>query len=233
MWLVHTCLSFGERVIKTCTIIRSATGKWYASFSCDEVEPEPLPASDEEVGIDVGLMTFAYLSTGEQIENPRFFREEEQALARAQRRLSKARKGTQKRKKRRKVVARIHERIKNRRQNFIQQQVSWLISRFGFIAVEAVVVHNMVKNPRLSKSIADAAWSMFFTHLILKAEEAARRVVKVAPAYTSQTCSVCGHKQKMPLSVRVYDCEACETVSHRDQNASRTILGLGRQAPAS
>jgi putative transposase len=217
-------------VIKTCTIVRSSTGKWYVSISCDEVEPEPPPESDEEVGIDVGLKTFAYLSTGEQIENPRFFRKEEQALTRAQRRLSKAGEGTRKRKKRRKVVARIHERIKNRRQNFIQQQVAWLIKRFGFIAVEALTVRNMVKNPRLSKSIADAAWSMFFTHLILKAEEAARCVVKVPPAYTSQTCSVCGHKQNMPLSVRVYDCEACETVLHRDQNASRTILGLGRQA---
>ncbi len=200
------------------------------SFSCDEVEPEPLPKSDEEVGVDVGLKTFAYLSTNEHIEYPRFFHEEEQALARAQRRLSKAGKGTKKRNKRRKVVARIHERIKNRRQNFIQQQVNWLIKRFGFIAMEALAVRNMVKNPRLSKSSADAAWSMFFTHLILKAEEAARCEVKVPPAYTSQTCSVCGHKQKMPLSVRVYDCEACETVLHRDHNASRTILGLGRQA---
>lgn len=178
-------------VIKTCTISRSATGKWYVSFSCDE----------------------------------------EQALARAQCRLSTAEKGTYKRKKRRKVVARIHERIKNRRRNFIHQQVAWLISRFGLIAVEALVVRNMVKNPRLSKSISDAAWSMFFTHLILKAEEAARCVVKVPPAYTSQTCSVCGHKQNMPLSVRVYECEACDTVLHRDHNASLTILGLGRQAP--
>src|SRR5258708_25906626 len=84
-------------VIKTCTISRSATGKWYVSFSCDEVEPEPLPESEEEVGIDVGLKTFAYLSTSEQIEHPHFFREEEQALARAQRRLSKAGKGTKKR----------------------------------------------------------------------------------------------------------------------------------------
>jgi putative transposase len=217
-------------VIKTCSIIRSSTGKWYVSFSCEEIGPEPLPESDEEVGIDVGLKTFAYLSTGEQIENPRFFRQEEQALARAQRRLSQAGNDTKRRKKRRKVVARIHERIKNRRQNFIRQQVACLIKRFGFIAVEALTVRNMVKNPRLSKSIADAAWSMFFTHLILKAEEAARCVVKVPPAYTSQTCSVCGHKQNMPLSVRVYDCAACETVLHRDWNASLTILGLGRQA---
>jgi putative transposase len=217
-------------VIKTCTITRSATGKWHVSFSCDEVELVPLEDSEEEVGIDVGLHTFAYLSTGEHIDNPRFFREDEQALARAQRRLSKVEQSTIKRKKRRKVIARIHERIKNRRQNFIRQHIAWLIKRFGFVAVEALVVRNMVKNPKLAKSIADASWSMFFSQLIGKAEEAGREVVRVNPAYTSQTCSVCGYRQNMPLSVRVYECKQCETVMHRDHNASCTILGLGRQA---
>ena len=80
------------------------------------------------------------------------------------------------------------------------------------------------RNPRLAKSIADAAWSAFFTHLVWKAEEAARLVVKVNPAYTSQTCSACGHIQDMPLSVRVYECSACSLLLDRDHNASRTIL---------
>jgi putative transposase len=86
------------------------------------------------------------------------------------------------------------------------------------------VVRNMVQNPKLAKSIADAAWSAFFTQLLLKAEEAARQVVKVNPAYTSQTCSACGHRQEMPLSVRVYECSNCGLVMDRDHNASRTIL---------
>jgi putative transposase len=88
--------------------------------------------------------------------------------------LSKAASNTREKKKRRKVVARIHERISNRRQNFIQQQVALLVKRFGLIAVEALVVRNLVQNPKLAKSIADAAWSAFFTQLVLKAEEAAR-----------------------------------------------------------
>ena len=105
-----------------------------------------------------------------------------------------------------------------------------LVARFGFIAVEALVVRNLVKNPRLSKSIADASWSMFFTRLVVKAEEAGRHVVKVDPAYTSQTCSACRHRQPMPLSVRVYECPQCGLVIHRDHNGSLNILADARQA---
>ena len=211
-------------IVKTATITQSATGKWYVSFSCDEVEPDILPPSELQAGIDVGLSTFAYLSTGEQIENPRFFRVEEKSLARVQRRLSKSKKGTKEHAKRRKVVARVHERIGWRRENFVQQETRKLINRYGLIAVEALVVRNMIKNPRLAKSISDAAWSSFFTHLFSKAEEAARTVVRVQPAYTSQTCSGCGCCQEILLSVRVYECPHCGLSMDRDHNASVNIL---------
>ncbi len=209
---------------KTAIVNRTPTGKWFVSITCEEIEPEQVPASSEQVGIDVGLKTFAYLSTGEQIDNPRFFREEEHALAKAQRRLSQEKKGTKERAERRKVVARVHERVVWRRENFINQQVAWLIKRFELIAVEALVVRNMVKNPKVAKSIADAAWSMFFALLLSKAEEAGRTVVQVNPAYTSQTCSACGHRQEMPLSVRVYECPVCGLVLDRDHNGSKNIL---------
>jgi putative transposase len=173
---------------------------------------------------------FAYLSTGEEITNPRFFRTEEAALARAGRKLSKASKGSKQQTQKRKVVARIHERISNRRKNFIEQEVNKLVKRFGFIAMEALVVRNMIKNPKLAKSIADASWSMFFTRMLAKAEEAGRQVVRVNPAYTSQTCSACGHCQPMPLSVRVYECPQCGLVIHRDHNGSLNILADGLQA---
>lgn len=182
------------------------------------------------VGIDVGLKTFAYLSTGEGIANPRFFRTEEAALAGAERQLAKAPKGSKERARKRKVVARIHERIANRRKTFIEQEVSKLIERFGFLAVEALVVRNLVKNPKLAKSIADASWSMFFSHLLDKAEEAGRVVVRVDPAYTSQTCSACGHRQPLPLSVRVYECPQCGLVIHRDHNGSLNILAVALEA---
>ncbi len=219
---------------RTAIIKRTPTGKWFVTISVEmreeQVASKRLPASEAGVGIDVGLKSFAYLSTGEEIANPRFFRREEAALARAQRKLSKAPKGSKQRARKRKVVARIHERIGNRRKNFLEQEVGKLIKRFGLLAVEALVVRNLLKNPKLAKSIADVSWSMFFTHLQAKAEEAGRQVVRVNPAYTSQTCSACGHCQPMPLSVRVYECPYCGLVIHRDHNGSLNILSDALQA---
>ncbi|WP_052568173.1 RNA-guided endonuclease InsQ/TnpB family protein [Ktedonobacter racemifer] len=219
---------------KTAIVKRTPTGKWFVSITVElranDLQASRLPHTSEPVGIDVGLKTFAYLSTGEAIANPRFFREDETKLARAGRKLARAPKGTKERAHKRKVVARTHERIANRRKNFIEQEVSKLIARFGFLAVEALVVRNMVKNPNLAKSIADASWSMFFTRLQAKAEEAGRQVVRVNPAYTSQTCSACGHRQPMPLSVRVYECPQCGLVIHRDHNGSLNILEDGLHA---
>jgi putative transposase len=212
--------------IKTCTIRRSSTGKWYVCFSV-ECEPERLPECSEQVGIDVGLKTFATLSNEEEIENPRFFRKEEKALAKVQRKHSKLTKGTLERRKHRKAVARVHERVAWRREDFTHQQSRQIVDRFGLICVEDLTINRMVHNHCLAKSIADAAWSAFFLQLSCKAEEAGRRFVKVNPAYTSQTCSRCGHRQKMPLSNRVYHCPCCLLSIDRDLNASLNILAVG------
>lgn len=212
--------------IKTLTIHKSSTGKWYASFSV-ECEPERLPDNPSQVGIDVGLKTFATLSDGTEIANPRFFRKEEKALAKVQRKHSKLTKGTPERRKHRKAVARVHERISFRRQNFTHQTSRVIVDSYGFIAVENLHVNRMLHNHCLAKSISDAAWSAFFDQLSHKAEEAGRTFVKVNPAYTSQTCSRCNHRQKMPLSERVYECSCCGLVIDRDLNASKNILAVG------
>lgn len=214
--------------VKTLTIHKSSTGKWYASFSC-EVEPERLPENPDAVGIDVGLKTFATISDGQEIENPRFFRAEEKALAKVQRKHSKLAKGTPERRKHRKVVARVHERIAWRRKNFTHQQSRKIVNQFGLICVEDLSVNRMVHTHCLAKSISDAAWSAFFDQLAAKAEEAGRELIKVNPAYTSQTCSRCGHRQKMPLSERTYHCPCCLLVIDRDLNAALNILALGLQ----
>jgi putative transposase len=135
-----------EGTVKTCCIRRTSTGKWFVTVSCD-VPDQPAPAAPEgAVGIDVGLASFATLSTGEQIANPRFFRRDEQALAKVQRRLNKEAKGTAARRKRRKVVARVHERIANRRKDFAHQHSRKIVNRFGAIAVEDLSVNRMVHN---------------------------------------------------------------------------------------
>ncbi len=147
-------------------------------------------------------------------------------------------------------MARIHERIRWRRENFVQQEARSIVNRFGLIAVEALVIRNMVKRPKprqdeatgqylpngasrragLNTSIADAAWSAFFGALLSKVEETGRTVIKVPPAYTTQTCYDCGQTQEMPLSVRVYTCENCGVRRNRDHNASLNILqtAIGR-----
>ena len=215
--------------VKTCTIRRSSTGKWYVSFSV-ECEPLRLPETPTQVGIDVGLKTFATLSNEEEIGNPRFFRKEEKALARVQRKHSKLAKGTPQRRKHRKVVARVHERIALRRDNFTHQESRQIIDRFGVICVEDLPVNRMTHNHCLAKSIADASWSAFFGQLSNKAEEAGRQFVKVNPASTSQTCSQCGHRQKMPLDIRIFACPCCHVQLDRDLNASLNILRLGLQS---
>lgn len=223
--------------IKTLTIRRSSTCKWYASFSV-KYEPERLPECEAQVGIDVGLKTFATLSDGTEIENPRFFRKEEQALAKVQRAHSKLAKGSPERRKHRKAVARVHERIAFRRENFTHQESRKLVNCYDIIAVEDLNVNRMLHNHCLAKSIADASWSAFFAQLDAKAEEAGRQFVKVNPAYTSQTCSQCGHRQKMPLSERIFACPCCHAHLDRDLNAALNIcavglhsLGLSLEAP--
>ncbi|HEU4781918.1 MAG TPA: transposase [Ktedonobacterales bacterium] len=225
-----------EGTPKTATISRSSTDKWYVCFSCECAQPSPLPEAGQQVGIDVGLKTFATLSTGQEITNPRFFRAEEKALAKAQRRLSKEEKGTPERAKRRKVVARVHERTRWRRGDFAHQHSRWIVNVFDLIAVEDLSVNRMTHNHCLAKSIQDATWSQFADLLAYKAAWAGRRYVAVNPAYTSQDCSQCGHRQPLSLSDlahRTYTCPCCGIVVNRDFNASLNILRLGQQSLAS
>lgn len=228
-----------EGTIKTATVRKSATGKWYACFSCEVSEAtEPLPESIESVGVDVGLKDIIATSDGESVQAPMFLRKEEKELARTQRRLSEAPKGSRERAKRRKIVAKVHERINNKRSNFAHQQSRRLVNRYGFIAVEDLCVNRMNKNHCLAKSIMDAAWTDLTGKLTYKAEWAGRTVVRVNPAYTTQDCSSCGHRQLMPLSKRMYDCPNCGLSVDRDTNAAKNILRLGlqsqeRQAPRS
>ena len=211
-----------EGTPKTATVRRQA-GKWFVCIAC-EVSPEPLPTTHEAIGIDVGLKTFAALSDGTFIENPRFFRRDENALAKAQRKLAKQKRGSRARRKARKVVARIHERVRNRRHDFCHQNARRLVNRFGVIAVEKLNVRGMVRNGHIAKSISDAAWSQFRECLTQKAESAAREVHAVDPAHTSQDCHQCGHRAKKTLSERWHLCPMCGASLDRDTNAAINIL---------
>lgn len=220
-----------EGQVKTCAIRRTSTGKWFACLSA-VVEAKPLPSSAEAVGIDAGLSVFAVLSNEDKIGSPHFFRREETELARVQRKLSASPKRSKERKKRRKIAARVHERIANKRHNFVHQESRKTVNEFGVICVEDLMISNMLKNHCFAKSIADAAWSMFFQCLAYKAEDAGRRFVKVDPRHTSQDCHKCGHRRTdLRLSDRIYRCAnpKCLLIIDRDLNASLNILALGLQ----
>lgn len=216
-----------EGTIKTVTVRRSAMGKWFGCFSVEKEPPHRADGPDAAVGIDVGLEKFATLSTGEEIPNPRFFRRDEKDLARAQRKLSKAEKGTPERAKRRKVVARIHERITNRRKNVAHQISRKLVNTFGTIVFEDLSITRMLKNHCLAKSIADAAWNQLITYTRYKAEEAGSVWLQIDPRGTSQRCSRCKTTVKKGLAVRVHQCPVCGLEIDRDLNAAINILAVG------
>jgi putative transposase len=218
-----------EGKIKTLTITRTATGKWFACFAV-EVEHESLPDNQNAVGIDMGITNFATLSTGEVVDNPKFFRSEEKRLAKAQKKLSAAKKGSPERAKRRKVAAHIHERIANKRRDFAHKESRKLVNRFGVIIFENLNIRGMVKNHRLAKSISDAAWNQLIQYTAYKAECAGRCVRQVNPRNTSKICSRCGEIVEKDLSVRVHDCSSCGLVLDRDHNAAINILALGLQS---
>jgi putative transposase len=217
-----------EGKVKTYTIRRTATGKWFACFSC-EVEARPLTATNESTGVDAGLKSLLTLSSGEEIAAPKFFRQEEKALAKEQRKLSALPKGSRERKKQCQRVARVHERITNKRTNYAHLVSHWLVMLYGIIIFESLAIKNMVKNHCLAKSITDAAWNQIVMFTTYKAENTGRQVIMVNPAYTSQSCSACGKRQAMPLSERVYNC-ICGLKIDRDHNAALNILALGLQS---
>ena len=220
-----------EGKIKTCTIRRMPTGKWFACFSVDMGVIVLPPWKDGSVvGVDVGLESFATLSNGRKIANPRFFREEEGELARVQRKLSKAPKGTPERKKALKVVELVHERIADRRTDFANKVSRQLVDRYGVIVFEDLNIKGMMENHNLAKSIGDVAWNMLVKATENKAAYAGSKVVLVDPRQTSQMCSRCGLIVKKDLSERVHSCPECGLSMDRDLNAAINILRLGMQS---
>jgi putative transposase len=234
-----------EGTPKTVTISKEADG-WYASFSCADVPTQPLPETGRETGIDVGLKVFLVTADGKMVENPRPYRKAEKALAKAQQRVAKRKKGSNRRKKAVKVLAKQHQHVQRQRADHHHKTALALLRTYDTIYLEDLRVANLVRNHHLAKSISDAGWAAFRTLLEAKAACAGRQVVAVPPAYTSQDCSGCGERVKKSLSVRTHSCPFCGLVLDRDENAARNIqwrgqalrglaelpAGMNREAPA-
>ncbi len=213
---------------KTVTISKEADG-WYVAVSCAEVPTHPLPETGQETGIDLGLESFATLADGTMIHNPRCYRRAEQYLAKCQRRISRRKKGSTRRRKAVCWLAKAHQTVRRQRQDFHHKAALSLVRQYDTIYHEDLQVRNMVKNPHLAKSISDAGWSAFLAILSFKAANARRTVVAVNPAFTSQSCSGCGMIVQKGLSVRWHSCPECGTSLHRDHNAALNIQWRGQR----
>ena len=214
--------------IKTLSIKRE-NGNWYACFSC-VVAPEPLAVLSNSTGIDVGLETFATLSNGGKIANPRWYRTAERRLRRAQRKVARRTKGTNRRRKAVALLAQVHKDIFNKRNDFQHKESRKLVQQYGTIFVEDLNIKGLSRG-LLAKSVHDSSWASFLDKISYKAENAGRRFVQVDPRGTSQRC-ICGAENPKKLSDREHVCVACGLVTTRDHASALEIqrLGLSLQA---
>jgi putative transposase len=215
-----------EGRVKTLTVTRSRTGKWYAVFSC-EVEAKPIQNRLPAVGVDLGLNSLLALSDGTLIEAPRSYRNAESRLRRVQRSLSRKRRGSRNREKARLRVASACERVANRRRDYSYKTARSIVDRYERVYVEDLKIANMVKDRRLGKSIGDAGWGMLRNALTYMAKMSEGVTAFVNPRDTSQLCSGCGERVEKDLAVRVHVCPYCGLVLDRDVNAARNILRKG------
>lgn len=214
--------------ITSCTLIKSASGKFYVSFVHSSLKNEK-EKTGESIGIDLGLSHFIIDSQGNKIENPRFYRKYENKLKILQRHLSKKVKGSNRYLKCKKKIALLHEKISNRRTNFLHNTVNSIIDSYDKIYIEDLSIKNMVKNRKLSKSISDASWSKFISILEYKSNWYGKELYKINRYFaSSKTCSECGYQiDKLDLSIREWTCLACDTCHDRDINAAKNILQRG------
>ena len=226
----HVLSSLPLDTCKSITISKTPSGKYFVSILVRE-EIELKERTGKAIGIDMGLKDLFILSNGVSISNPRWFRESQSELAKAQKHLSRKTKGSARYEKQRIKVAKIHEKVANQRNWFLHNVSKLLVDSYDEIIVEDLAVSNMVKNSRLAKSISDAGWTKFVTMLEYKSNWYGRTFHKIDRFYpSSKTCSCCGHKlenHEMNLSTREWTCPSCNTHHDRDLNAAINIAGKG------
>lgn len=224
------------------TLIREADGRYYASFTVQVTDREPLASIDRHAALDLGLTDFAAVvysdGTREKINNPRHLRATERKLVRAQRELSRKEKGSQNRVKARLKVAVQHRKVREKRADHAHNLALRLVRENQTVTVEALNVRGLARSGAsgrrgrgLRKSVHDAGWGTFLRLLTEKAEHFGRDVLALDPAYSSQTCSVCGTLDgKKELSVRVWACGSCDALLDRDYNAAVNLMVAAGQA---
>lgn len=219
-----------EGRIVSCTLSRDTDNKYYISLCCVGIEQQVIGQTGAVVGIDLGIKEFATTSDNEVINNPKFYRKYEERLIKAQRKLSKRKKGSNNRNKQRLKINKWHKKITNCRIDFLQKLSTQLIRDYDIISMEDLASGNMMKNHKLAKSISDASFFEFNRELEYKARWNYKLISRIDRWYpSSQICSHCGNQsnQTKDLGVRTYICEKCGLEIDRDYNASLNILNEG------
>lgn len=215
--------------INNVTVERTPTGKYFVVLNAD-FEPEVRHNNGGVIGIDVGIKDFYADSNGNVVNNPKYLEKSMRKLKREQKRLSRKQKDSSNRNRQRIKVARVHEKITNQRNDFLQKQSTMLVRENQMICIEDLNVRGMIRNHKLARSIASVSWSRFFTMLEYKAGWYGSTIIRVPTMYpSSQTCSCCGYQNPLvkDLSVRSWECPECHTIHNRDTNASINILNKG------
>jgi putative transposase len=213
-----------EGKIKTVRLVRQA-GKWFACFACELPDPQRLAPTHQQVGIDLNVENLLHDSDNRRVESPKPYRHAQGRLRVAQRSLQRKQKGGQNRRKALLRVQRLHEHIRNQRQDLLNKQIYYYIQRYDLIGIEDLQIPNMVRNKHLSKSILDQGWGYFKSRLVAKAANAGRQLVLVNPAHTSQHSFCCDEAfPDFDLSVRHVTCPRCGRNLARDYNAALNIL---------
>jgi len=208
--------------IKTLTIKKMPSGKWFAIFTTETELVAPCRKIGPVIGVDLGVEHFACLSNGEAIENPRHLRQAEKRLKKTHQQLSGKKKGGKNRQKAKHRVAIAYERLTNKRLDFLHKTSRKLVNSYSFLALENLNVAGLAGG-YLAKSVLDCSWAEFVSMIRYKAEEACCEIVLVDPANTSQRCSSCGLIRKKSLAERWHSCP-CGASMHRDLNAAINIL---------
>ena len=211
--------------IKRVRVLRRADG-YYAQFCLAIDRLEEVEPTEQVIALDVGLMHFYTDNRGNKVENPRHLRKSEKALKRLQRRVSRKKEGSKKRKKAINKLGRKHLKVSRQRKDFAIKLARCVVKSNDLVVFEKLTVRNMIKNRRLAKSISDAAWRQFFEWLEYYGKVFGKIVIAVPPQYTSIECSSCHRIVKKSLSTRTHACQ-CGCILDRDENASRNLLAKG------
>ena len=210
-------------IIKTLTLKKEPSGKWFACFAVEETLTIKAPNGGPRIGIDLGLKNLATFSDGSVIKNPRYIRKYQKKIAFLKRKSSKKKKESKNRRKANRRVAIEYEKLKNSRKDFLHRLSHKLVASYSFIALEDLASQELAEQ-NFGKQINDACWGELAGMLRYKAESAGCEVVFVNPKDTTKTCCMCENKKEMLLSERIYVCDKCGSYMDRDLNAAHNIL---------